>query len=358
MSKLYSPNLRVQVLETDQSREEYNKAYAELGPENPYYCLELLKSVETDQKLQCFYFYQDNQLKALMPFNLRKIFVESKETGYYDVSSPYGYNGPLFKKGLSVELKNLFWNTIDKWYKENKVVSEFLRFNFTNNYTEYTGAALHTLKNVKGDIRDFDKVWSNLKSSTRNQYRKAEKEGLTFEIHYKEIPEEKIKNFYGLYIGTMNRRQASDAFYHKLDYFKDFCSNHRNRVAIGLVYSNSVPISGEFFLISDDTLYSYLGGTDADYFKLRPNEYLKITAVKWAGTIGLNYYLIGGGQADGDNLYLYKKKYFPYDDDVNFFTGRKIINKYLYKDLIKNAEPNDLDITDLSKGFFPKYREV
>ena len=344
-------------LSSVESHETYKKAFIDLGGDNPYYSLELLHSNVPDQELYCFYFYQKGTLRALMPFDFRKIVLDGKETGFYDVSSPYGYNGPLFGEQMTKDEKMLFWDTLDGWYSRNKVVTEFLRFNFSENHLEYTGIATHTLKNVRGDITDFDLFWSNLKSKTRNQYRKAEKTGLKFEIHNKVINREKIEHFYQLYIGTMDRRQATDAFYHSMEYFISFCENNIDRVAIGLVYLNNIPISGELFLLSNDTMFSYLGGTDSDYFKFRPNEYLKITAIKWAKELGLRYYLIGGGKADGDDLYLYKKKFFPFDRDLNFFTGRKIIDKKIYKKLLNNFE-SSFDAMKIDKGFFPKYREA
>lgn len=345
-------------LTSPKSHTAYNDACEALGSDNPYYSLELLQSNQPYQELYCFYFYNKGDICALMPFNLKKIVLNGKDTGYFDVSSPWGYNGPLFSRKTVKEEELAFWDGIDAWYKNNRVVSEFLRFNFENNYLEYTGTATHTLKNVKGNITDFDKVWSNLKSNTRNQYRKAEKEGLTFKMHFKTIATEKIEHFYQLYIGTMDRREAIDSFYHSLTYFTDFCANNQGRVAIGLVYQNNIPISCELFLLSKDTMFSFLGGTNSDYFKLRPNEYLKITAMKWAKELGLYYYMIGGGQSDGDNLYVYKKKYFPYDEDINFYTGRKIVDAEAYTKLMQTQQPDsDGSVAGITKGYFPKYRK-
>jgi hypothetical protein len=359
MSSKNSFNIEVEALSSAESYTKYNDAFLDLGSDNPYYSLELLQSNQEHQELFCFYFYKDGTICALMPFNLRKIIINDADTGYFDVSSPWGYNGPLFSKQTVKEEEMAFWDAIDTWYGKNKVVSEFLRFNFEKNYLEYSGTATHTLKNVKGNVTDFEKVWANLKSNTRNQYRKAEKEGLTFEMHYKSISEEKIAHFYQLYIGTMDRREAIDSFYHSMDYFMDFCANNPNRVAIGLVYQNNIPISCELFLLSEDTMFSFLGGTNAQFFKLRPNEYLKITAMKWAKEFGLHFYMIGGGQSDGDNLYVYKKKYFPYDEDINFFTGRKIVDQDMYKKLVSVNHPNIEALpSNIAEGYFPKYRDI
>ena len=45
---------------------------------------------------------------------------------------------------------------------------------------------------------------------------------------------------------------------------------------MALMAGNAQAFSGEIILIAGDTLYSYLGGTLSDYFKYRPNDFLKI----------------------------------------------------------------------------------
>ncbi|SIQ78069.1 GNAT family N-acetyltransferase [Maribacter ulvicola] len=347
--------------EQDQHIDLYKEALQKIGCESGYYAYELLNSTQDDnEQLQFFILNSvDGQVMAVMPFVLRKIVIGDEQTGFYDVSSPWGYNGPFFVKGISEEDIEKIWELIDTWYKNNKVVSEFLRFNFFENYRHYSGEALHTLYNVKGDITNWELFWSNLKSNTRNQFRKAEKIGLEFQLFYKDITEKQVQEFYDVYIGTMDRRDAVDSFYHPLSYFLDFWKNNEDKCAIGLVYKDGLPISTELFLISEATMYSFLGGTDADHFKLRPNEYLKISAIKWANEAGLQYYMIGGGLANGkeDNLYLYKKKYFPFDDDIDFYTGRKIVmpSKYLeFLELLNMDKEHALE--NIKEGFFPSYR--
>lgn len=345
------------------SLEVYKKALQDLNCESAYYCYELLNSGQSEhQELQFFLFKSEEEgLLAVMPFLMRKININEEETEYFDVSSPWGYNGPFFKNEISKEDQIGFWNTLDAWYREHKVVSEFLRFNFFQNHEEYSGTAVHTLLNVKGDITDWDAFWSNLKSNTRNQFRKAEKTGLEFHLLYEDINEEKIKDFYKVYIGTMDRRDAIDSFYHPVSYFIDFWKANPTKCAIGLVYYDDKPISGELFLISENTMYSFLGGTDSDYFKLRPNEYLKINAVKWAHGEGMEFYMIGGGLSNGpeDKLYQYKKKYFPLDDDIDFYTGRKIVLPQAYLELLRlNGEEHmgNTALDHITSGYFPKYR--
>jgi len=341
----------------------YKNALESLDCDSPYYAFELLNDVTiADQELSFFIFETEaSKLTVVMPFLLRKIRETKSTETYYDVSSPWGYNGPYFSATISEQEILEFWKQVDAWYVANNVVTEFLRFNLHKNYKLYSGTALHTLCNVMGDITNWELFWGNLKSNTRNQYRKAEKLGLTFELHYKDIAEEHVKAFHDLYIGTMNRREARDSFYLSLEYFITLWKENPTKCAIGLVYKDGLPISTELFLLSSNTIFSFLGGTNSDYFKLRPNEYLKISAIKWANEEGLKYYLIGGGLSNSkeDNLYLYKKKYFPLDEDVDFYTGRKIVNTEVYERLVKESTLSEASTApkDITTGFFPAYRK-
>lgn len=362
MQSTQTYKLTVQALDSEEVLDLYSKSLDSLNCVCPYYAYELLLSDENEiQKLHFFSFNdEDGSLLAIMPFLVRDIIINDENTGLKDVSSPWGYNGPYFKENASSDLKTKFWQQVDEWYASENIVTEFVRFNLYGHYAEYTGETVHTLLNVRGNITDWEQFWSNLKSNTRNQFRKAEKLGLSFKLVYKDIEKEHIAAFYDLYIDTMDRRDAKDFFYHKLDYFVNLWEKNKDKCAIGLVYKDGVAISTELFLLTHDTVYSFLGGTDANYFKLRPNEYLKINAIQWAGEAGFTYYNIGGGLSNSkeDNLYLYKRKYFPLDEDVDFYTGRKILDEKAYDKLVA-MNKSDADIVaskDLANGYFPKYR--
>ncbi|OQD43089.1 hypothetical protein BUL40_08345 [Croceivirga radicis] len=354
-------HLQVIKLTNTTAIKEYKRALKSIACDSPYYCFELLNNSQDEEQTLCAAIYRNTamEIMAVMPFFLRKI----KKTTYFDVTSPWGYNGPFFNKEFGKEQQRLFWKQLHCWYERNNIISEFLRFNFYGNHKYYDGDVVHTLFNVQGNITDWDAFWSGQKPNTRNQFRKAEKLGLKFELHYKTIPAEKIADFYQVYIGTMDRRSAVDSFYHTLEYFKAICANNTEKCAIGLVYDETgEPISTEFFLVSQDTLFSFLGGTDSNHFKKRPNEYLKISAIKWAGENGLTFYMIGGGLSNSkeDNLYLYKKKYFPHHPDIDFYTGRKIINKEVYTLLLQQVGVvNAASFIDKNgtSGFFPAYRQ-
>lgn len=301
----------------------------------------------------------EGDIKILMPFILRKIPYTVNNTTYYDVISPYGYSGPLFNKDMSRGYLITFWEQVDSWYKKNNVVSEFIRFSLNNNFQFYSGVLIPTLSNVRGVILDEETQWNNLKQKVRTNCRKAIANNLKIEIAYKNVQNADVERFYNIYISTMKRVNANTDYFYSLEYFKNIARLSKDKIAFVFIYKDDIAISTELILIAGDTLYSYLGGTLMDYFKLRPNDFLKVEVMKWARKNNFKYYNLGGGREDFDNLYRYKKSFFPNDDDVIFYTGRTIVNKTIYHELekITNTIPeNNADKNKIS--FFPSYRKA
>jgi hypothetical protein len=339
----------------------YKNALEKVGNHWPYHRHELLNvRLNEEAKLMCFLYSKEDKVQVVMPFYMRPIAIGNQKTGYFDVTSPWGYTGPLFRGAVQEDIAKEFWSYVDNWYAENNVVTEFVRFNFLDSHLFYSGHSVHTLYNVRGELKEDDVIWNNIQSKTKNKIRNAYKNNLEFVMYHGDIPEDKVREFYEIYISTMDRNQAVDTFYHTLDYFREFVAANLDCCAIGMVYRDGKAVSTELFLMTNDTIFSFLGGTFSDYFKYRPNDFLKMETIKWAREKGLKFYVIGGGLKDNDSLYQYKKKFFRFDDDLQFFTGRKILNIEAYRELVSMALPDypveELTADSVSEGYFPKYR--
>ncbi|MDO5971152.1 NeuD/PglB/VioB family sugar acetyltransferase [Flavivirga aquimarina] len=314
-----------------------------------------------NSKLSYFILRRNDEVKILMPIYLNNLKInELEDIQFYDVTSPYGYSGPLYNNASDEDIK-AFWKKVDKWYKKNNVVTEFMRFSLNGNHKHYSGHLIPSLNNVKGKIHSFETIWNNLKQKVRNNYRKAEKNDLKANIYSGTIPAKIISSFYLIYIKTMQRNAAAKNYFYPLDYFKNLIENNQDKVLIAIINKNDIPVSAELIIIDGDTLYSYLGGTHAEYFDSRPNDFLKIEVMKWAVEHEKKYYVLGGGRKDFDGLYQYKKSFFPKDDDVVFYTGRKVINKKIYSNLLKEIKVSYTDVNSLvsnSNAYFPIYKQV
>ncbi|MEN3324134.1 GNAT family N-acetyltransferase [Mariniflexile soesokkakense] len=345
--------------------EEYLKVVESFKIINPFYKI-LGSSIGEIIDDQLYYFTFTNaegKILILMPFFLRRIPYKHEEKIYYDVISPYGYSGPLFNEDLSRGYLIMFWQEVDTWYKNNNVVSEFIRFSLNHNHHFYSGILIPTLTNVNGEIVDEEKQWNAFKQKVRNNYRKSLNHLLDIKIKSKDITDSDIVTYYDVYINTMQRIGAEDEYLYSIEYFRNIIKLSKNNFALAFVYKDNVVISVELILIAGETLYSFLGGTLSEAFSLRPNDFLKIEVMKWARNNGYKYYLLGGGRKENDTLYQYKKSFFPNDMDIIYYTGRKILNKKVYNELdeILNIdvviEENNAAITLGKSNYFPAYRK-
>ncbi len=353
--------LLVKNLVSDLDIKEYKTLLKEEWDNNAYYSFEYLTYFTNNaySKLKYFLFKSIDAPIILMPFILREIRINEKETSYFDVVSPYGYSGPLFKDAILDENIVEFWKHVDSWYKENNVITEFIRFSLNDYSRLYSGTLVPALKNVKGVIVNEEEQWSKFKPKVRNNHRRSIQYGLTLEIYYNPIPLEVIKDFYDIYILTMQRNNADNQFFHYIDYFEKLITENEENSIIAMVYKDSKPISTELILTVNNTIYSYLGGTLSEYFYTRPNDFLKIEVMNWARERGIEHYVLGGGREDDDGLYKYKKAFFPNDEDIIFKTGQKIINQKVYDELChahNSEEYVHVHKTDFKNCFFPFYR--
>ena len=150
--------------------------------------------------------------------------------------------------------------------------------------------------------------------------------------------------------------------YYSLNDFKKFISLNEEHLAICSVYFENTIVSSELLLISKDSIYSFLGGTDEKYFEKRPNDFLKVEALNWARNQGKKYYVLGGGYGLEDGIFKYKKGFFP-NDVVNYYTGRKILNKTIYDQLVRKISllRQDKGLEELNTKddtFFPLYSKL
>lgn len=322
-------------------------------PNNPFMKKELFPMTHDEKFGYATLHDRNNTLLVLFPFIYRKIYSENKDVGYYDITSPYGFGGPIIYDGIEEKSMKQFWGQLDKWYIKNNVVSEFVRFNFRQNILGFSGSIVPTLKMVHGNILPEEELWKNFKPKVRNNVRKGLAYGLKARIYHGNIPESAIGEFVYIYDKTMRRHSAEMRYLQEKDYFRKFIHNNPQSCCVVCVYFENKVVSTELLLLSKNAIYSYLGGSDEAYFFTRPNDFLKWEVMKWGQKNGFTEYHLGGGKEENDSLYKYKKRFFPHDKDRTFFTGRKIILPDVYQSLV---DSNPHCEKEKSTNFFPLYR--
>lgn len=299
------------------------------------------------------FYYENNGTKAINVFMKRDIgrlpqFKDRlPENTWIDLSTPYGYGG-FWVDGTDYEGVNKAYGD---YCKEQGFVSEFVRFHLYSGFERhYSGKTeTHTHNVVRSTELPLDEILKDFEHKVRKNLKRARSSGLQIEI---DPTGARLDDFLGIYYETMRRTAAKESFFFPKPFFETLNTMAEN-YAYFHVLSDDQVISTELVLYGSENCYSYLGGTNSDFFHLRPNEFLKFEVIKWAKAKGLKRFILGGGYGDDDGIFQYKKSLAP-NGICEFYIGKKILDTAKYQKLneLRKEEPD----FDTESPFFPLYR--
>ncbi len=289
-------------------------------------------------------------------FILRPVKWELDDKTWYDIVTPYGYGGPVTLECSDMEkLMEAYREAFTSFCLENNIVCEFIRFHLFDNVDvreHYYGETVNVLDNVVVNTApDYETIRMNYEHKVRKNVNKAINNELEMCI---EQSLDHLDDFLDIYYATMDRNQASDYYYFKRSYFEDIARLLPENYIYFHVMKDGKVISTELVLCSKDYAYSFLGGTDEEYYAMRPNDFLKDAIIRWCSDTGRKFFVLGGGYHKDDGIYRYKRS-FTKASDVPFFTGRAILNRDVYDRLVDLRALEDPEF-DRDSEYFPLYR--
>ena len=165
--------------------------------------------------------------------------------------------------------------------------------------------------------------------------------------------------FLSTYHATMDRRNADRTYYFQSSFFERLCETLEGSYAFFHASLDGVVVSTELVLVSDENVYSFLGGTDPGAFSARPNDLLKYTVIEWARSQGKKRFVLGGGYRPDDGILRYKLSFAP-QGRIPFCVGRRILDERLYSVAVAARGAAEHARTDSQweprTDFFPAYR--
>ena len=289
-------------------------------------------------------------------FILRPVKWELDGKRWYDIVTPYGYGGPVVLECTDLEkLMEAYREAFIAYCLENNIVCEFIRFHLFDNVDvrqHYYGETAHMLDNVVVDTsQDYETIWMNYEHKVRKNVKKAKNSGLEMCI---EQSLDHLDGFLDIYYATMDRNQATAYYYFRRAYFEDIARLMPDNYMYFHVMKDGKVVSTELVLCSKDYAYSFLGGTNQEYYAMRPNDFLKDAIIQWCSQTGRRCFILGGGYHKEDGIYRYKRS-FTKAPDVPFFVGRAILNKPVYDRLVELRAAEDPTF-DRESSYFPRYR--
>lgn len=318
-----------------------------------YYNVDYCKLYEKIEDGEIIKFEINSEYGRIMNIFLKRKIKISNMPEYYDISTPYGYGGPIILECKNEKkLIDIYYEKLNKFCKENSIVSEFIRFHpiYNNeNYFKEIYDIEFSRKTVGTNLKEFeDPVQAEFSKSMRKEIRKAIRNG----VHASVIEKPKdLNDFKNLYYETMKRNNATDFYYFNDTYFDILLNKLREKILLIELRYNSEIIASELYFIEGDIMHAHLLGSNDKMMEMDAGGVLEATATNWGKENGYAYIHHGGGRTcdENDSLYLYKKK-FGKNTQFDFYIGKKVWDEEAYALLCEKSD------VDQEASFFPAYR--
>jgi hypothetical protein len=329
-----------------------------------YYLPEYYSLFESEiSRAECFTFSQGDSI-VVYPYqktHINKIVVSDLDEDYYDIEGAYGYNGFVSNSDSEVFLSN-FAEEFSAYCLESNIVAEFTRFNpvlENHRFARHLDPkALN--RNVIVDLeKTEEELWSHsYEHAARKNVNRAKRSGLTVQTIYgSRMGQELIDSFYAIYLSTMERKMAENAYYWASTFFCNINGRlNGNSLFLFTMTPEGKAISAEVILLSKNYAYSFLGGTLSEYYPERPNNILKHEAILALKKIGVKKFCLGGGTTPDDGIFKYKRT-FAKSGVVDFYVGKKIHNLPVYDILCKEWETRFPEKAQKYSQYLLKYRQ-
>lgn len=297
--------------------------------------------------------YGDRERYLAWPYLLRPLAtVKPEDAGLRDVTSVYGYAGPLAHGCLPGDpfLERARERIAELWRSQNGV-SAFTRFHPLLENHRWAGeisgesAVRQGGETISIDLaRSPAEHWHDYQASLRNRVNRGRRLGLVTEI---DESWSHLEDFARFYRAAMMRNRAAPQYLFPLEYFA------RLKAALGrqaflLVTRLGSEVAAAAILIEYcGIVQNHFCMNNEDCLELAPSKVLLDDARRWAGGRGNRVFHLGGGRgACGDSLFAFKAAFSRRRH--RFYTGRWILAPGTYERLCGGrAASND---------YFPAYR--
>lgn len=278
------------------------------------------------------------------------------DSEYVDVTSVYGYPGPISNKvchELSTELIRYFQKELLACLESKKVVSAFSRLHPIIEQVDFLDGL--------GEIAYFNKtVAINLTEPVdiqRRKYRKSNKSeinqlrnrGYVVRIA---TEQQQLNEFIAIYNENMRRVNAGAYYFFDQDYFSKFLCSSDFTADLLLAYYEDEITAGAIFTVTNRIMQYHLAGTKKRYLKATPMK-LIIDEARLLGTErGLQYLHLGGGVSGSDEDSLYRFKSGFSDTNFTYKVWKMVVNEHKYQELVEAKSAKK----ELNHNYFPLYR--
>jgi Acetyltransferase (GNAT) domain len=267
-------------------------------------------------------------------------------TDLVDVTTPYGYGGPVGAGGAPPSER--FWELYDGWATERGAVTSFIRFHplYANHRVAGVQIRLQQLTGtIAWQLQDRD-LFARLHRSTRNKCRKAERAGVSVAV---EPEPERLDEFVSLYEQTMRRQDAAAFYFFPAEYWHALTVGLRDRLILVDARLGGAMVASALCLRGAGWLHYHLSATTDEARRVGASNLLLYEAGSWAAEQGYELFHLGGGVGGReDSLHVFKRGFDPDAPLRECWIGKAIHDQAAYRELAGGEAGFD--------AYFPAYR--
>lgn len=304
--------------------------------------------------------YNNGEVEGICVYMKRDVAIEPWAKGlesekYFDLITPYGYGGFIFKSRVSSTKIQEFYDEYVTYMSDNNIVAAFTRWHpMLANAEQLKGVSnvIDLGKTIHIDTTTEDLIMKNILSKDRCTIRKAMKNG----IKIRESEDWTIFSiFIDIYNKTMERDNALKYYYFGEEFYRSIVENLAGQFKVFYAEYNNEIIAMSIILFCNGQVHYHLSGSLIEYRNLNPTNLLLYEVAVWAAQNGYKSVHLGGGVGSGqDSLFKFKQS-FNKNSGNQFSISKEIFNQLTYDKLVKLRQNNDTEFPNVH-SFFPLYR--
>lgn len=288
----------------------------------------------TDQSEPLIWHFSQNNQHFAYPFLKTPITLNGEELAYCDISSVYGYTGPIATTSDKSFLETA-WQAFDQEAKQQNIVAEFTRFSPFNKNEQLAHPEATVLVNRTLAVSYLPKskelLLASLGTKNRNMLRKAEREGLI--ARELDLPEH-LPAFRALYDETMLRNNAPVFFKYDDAYWNHLLSLDKIGLKLFGVFAAEKMVAASMAVVRGKSGLYHLGASLSEFSRLGAGNLSLFAMSCGLMACGANFINMTGGRtarAD-DPLLLFKKS--NANSTAMFHIGKRILNHGAYNGIV------------------------
>lgn len=259
------------------------------------------------------------------------ILLPIEGTEYFDITSPYGYAGPVSNSiEIQAEAEKLFLEYIAK---QQNIVTEFVRYHPIYNENTFFEQEINNILNrrvVVVPTIDKEEIWMKEFSGTnRNLVRKLEKDGFIWSVA--PFKKEDIPAFDEAYKANMVHSGATDFYFFSPVFYAEMINQLGDKLLFAKTEKEGETYASALFFVSGGIVTYYLSARNLNHQRVPASNLLLSKMAFWSQENGMKLLNFGGGLSLDETDYLFQFKSNFGKQIKDFTIGKRIHQSALYK---------------------------